>query len=311
MQVIKCSASAIDFYRHCSFAYFMKYILGMEYQTGKAAIQGNIVHKTFNWMSKLKKRNKTNIDPMFLLDRSWDKHIKRNPHLSLRKETTKKNKDTGLFKEAADFRKCRLSIQKIIDDKFYNPYNLNIINSEQWFGIEMPGKEWQCYDQNGCQHQFTVRGFIDLIHEIDHNTIEIIDWKTGIRKDLYIQEDIDESILLQMFQPRLYHMAAYILYPQYKDIIITFYYINDGGPISIPLSQDDIEITISALYRFFEIIRADTLMRRNKSWKCRMCSFNNNGMCQRVWSDLHTLGGEYVEDRYRGLSFKEQLTWGS
>lgn len=310
MRVVKCSASAIGLYNHCPFSYFMKYILGMESKAGKAALQGNIVHKALEWMAKLRKKGKINVDPMWLLDRSWDEHLIAAPEIEIRRVTTRIDKETGGLKEAADFKKCRVAMEVVLDNPYYNPYSLNILDSEQWFALEMPGEEWKCLDQDGKVHQFTPRGFIDLVHEIDHDTIEIVDWKTGKRNEFYTQKPIDEIVLMREIQPRLYHLAAYFLYPKYKNILVTFYYTNDGGPITIAFSQDDLAMTIATLYRFMQTIKKDTLIRRNRSWKCKMCSFDRNGICSRVWSDLHTLGGHYVAERYYQLNYDQQLAIG-
>lgn len=310
MRIVKCSASAIGLYNHCPFSYYLHYILGMESKAGKAALQGSIVHKVLELMTKRQKRKKKNIDPMLLLNHSWDKLTAKYPDIEIRQVTTRINKQTGNLMEAADFKKCRVALETVLNDPFYNPCNLNIVDGERWFALEMPGEEWRCLDKDGKLHQFAVRGFIDLIHELDEETIEIVDWKTGDRKNYYTQQPIDEELLMREVQPRLYHLAAYFLYPKYKNILITFYYTNNGGPITIALSQDDLAMTIATLYRFFTTIKRDTLVRRNRWWTCRMCSFNNNGMCHRIWSDLHTLGGEYVENRYAQLNYKDQLAIG-
>ena len=310
MRVVKCSASAIGLYNHCPFSYFMRYILGMESKAGKAALQGSIVHQALEWMIKLRKRGKTNVEPMWLLNRAWDE-MTAESDIKIRRVTTRIDKETGEFKEAADFKKCRVALEVVLADPHYNPYQIaKPIDAERWFALEMPGEEWKCIDKDGKLHQFAVRGFIDLVQEIDKDTIEIVDWKTGKRKDFYTQKDIDEALLMREVQPRLYHLAAYFLYPQYKNILVTFYYTNDGGPVTIALSQEDVAMTIASLHRFFTTIQKDTLIKRNRWWTCRMCHFNNNDVCCRVWSDLHTLGGEYVEDRYAGITSQQQLEIG-
>lgn len=310
MRVVKCSSSAIGLYNHCQFAYYMRYILGMESKAGKAALQGSIVHQALEWMTNLRKRGKTNVDPMWLLHRAWDEHTSATPEVNIRKVTTRIDKDTGEFKEAADFKKCRIALETIINDQHYSPYKIKPIDCEKWFALEMPGEEWQCFDKDGNIHQFAVRGLIDLVHEIDEDTLEIVDWKTGLRKKFYTQEPIDEMVLMTEVQPRLYHLAAYFLYPKYKNILITFYYSNDGGPVTITFSEDDLTATIAFLYKFMTTVRQDTLMRRNRWWTCKMCSFEQSGICQRVWSDLHTLGSEYIEERYYDLTYEKQLIIG-
>lgn len=282
----------------------------MESRAGKAALQGSIVHRVVEIMAKLRKRNKTDIDPMLLLDKAWDKLTTKSPEIAIRRTTTRIDKETGGFKEAADFKKCRVALETISADTHYNPYNLKILDVEQWFALAMPGEEWQCLDKDGQLHQFTVRGFIDLVHEIDEETIEIVDWKTGIRKNLYTQEPIDEVVLTREVQSRLYHLVAYFLYPKYKNILITFYYTSSGGPVTIALSQDDVAMTIASLHRFFTTISKDTLIRRNRWWTCKMCSFSKNDICSKVWSDLHALGGAYTENRYAKLNCKDQLAIG-
>jgi hypothetical protein len=310
MRVVKCSASAIERYCHCPFSYFMHYILGMESKAGKAALQGSIVHQALDWMAGLRKRGKTNVDPMWLLDRAWDELTAKSPEIEIRRVTTHRDKETGRLKEAADFKKCRIAMEVVLANPYYNPYEVKVIDSERWFAFEMPGDEWKCLDAEGKEHQFTPRGFIDLVHEIDKDTIEIVDWKTGKREEFYTQIPIDETVLMREIQPRLYHLAAYFLYPKYKNILITFYYTNSGGPITITLSHDDLVITVAYLYQFFNAIRQDTLIQRNRHWTCRMCSFNKNDICCRVWSDFCTMGGQYVEDRYAKLSCEDQLAIG-
>lgn len=302
MKVVKCSSSAIGTYYHCSFSYYLHYIVGMESKAGKAALQGSIVHQALEWMAKLKKRGKTNVDPMWLLDRAWNELTEQSPEISIRRVTTRRDKLTGKFKEAADFKKCRIALETILDDKYYNPYNLKILGVEKWFELEIPGEEWECEDKDGKPCQFTVRGFLDLTHEIDRDTVEIVDWKTGKRKSFYSQVPIDEAVLIREVQPRLYHLAAYFLYLGYKNILMTFYYANEGGPVTIALSHDDLSMTLASLHRFFSTITKDTLIRRNRSWKCTMCSYNKDNVCHKIWSELHTSGSEYVESHYGSSS---------
>jgi len=298
MQIKQCSASAIKLYENCSFAYFLHYILGLKSKAGKAALQGTIVHKALEWMAKLKRKGKTNVDPMWLLDRAWEESVVECPEVAIRKVTTRIDKETGNLKEAADFKKCRIAMETVLADEFYNPYNLSPLETEQWFAMELPGKEWECLDKDGGKHQFAVRGFIDLVHEIDSDTIEIIDWKTGVREDLSTREPIDESSLARSIQPRLYHLVAYFLYPQCKNILITFYFTNSGGPITISLSHDDIPVTLGILGRFFRTVKKDTLIQRNRRWTCRMCPYDKGGVCDRIWSDLHVFGSEYIQVKY-------------
>lgn len=310
MRIVRCSSSAIGTYNHCQFSYYLHYLLGLESKTGKAALQGTIIHQALEWMARLKKRGKTNVDPMWLLDRAWDEHTQNSPEIQIRRATTRIDKETGALKEAADFKRCRVALETVLADQFYNPYLLDVLEAEQWFSLEMPGEEWKCSNDEGEEKQFTVRGFIDLVREIDKDTLEIIDWKSGNRTNFHTQEQIDEKVLMREVQPRLYHLAAFFLYPQYKNILITFYYANSGGPITIALSRNDLISTVEFLYDFLRTVKNDTLIRRNKHWTCKLCSFGRNGICDRVWSDLHTSGGDFVKNKYAKLTYEQQLAIG-
>jgi hypothetical protein len=136
----------------------MEYILGMESQSGKAALQGSIVHQTLEWMVRLSKRGKTNVDPMWLLHRAWDELVVKSPTISIRKVTTRIDKDTGYYKEAADFKKCRVALEHIMNNPHYNPYSVSkILDVEKWFELKMSGEEWKCLDKDGKEHQFATR----------------------------------------------------------------------------------------------------------------------------------------------------------
>jgi len=288
MQVNKFSASLIDTYKFCAFKYWLTYCLELESSgSGKAATIGTITHKALEWAARLKQRGKTTIDPLWLLDRAWDE----NPHPDLRKFTSK-----GL---SADYKKAKASFFKVIEDEFYNPYNLKIIDAERWFEIELPGPEWEV-KKDGKTKQLAVRGFIDLIHKLSNDTIEIVDYKTGNRKSPFDSKEMDFYNLTKKLQAKIYFMAAKILFPQYKNCVVTFYYTSDGGPTTIGLSNGDVPSILSELYDIFKTIKSDSLIRRNRSWKCKLCNFSKNDVCSIIWSDLNTMGEEYVKIKYKG-----------
>lgn len=291
MQVNKFSSSLIDTYRFCSFKYFLTYILELQSEgSGKAATIGTIVHKALEWAARLKQRGKTTIDPLWLLDRAWDE----NPHPDLRRFTTK-----GL---SADYKKCKMSFFKVVEDPFYNPYKLKVIDAEKWFEIELPGPEWEV-KKDGKTKQLCVRGYIDLIHKLNDNTIEIVDYKTGSRTSPFDKNTMDFYNLTKKLQAKIYFMAAKILYPQYKNLLVTFYYTTDG-PTTIGLSDEELPQILSELFSIFQWIKGDSLIRRNRSWKCKLCPYEKNNNCTRIWSDLSTLGQEYVMDKYYKLNLE-------
>jgi len=37
-----------------------------------------------------------------------------------------------------------------------------------------------------------------------------------------------------------------------------------------------------------------------------MCAYNKNDICTKVWSDLHTHGSEFVEQKYVDMTVEQQ-----
>lgn len=302
MQINRVSASSMSSYKSCNFRYFLDQVLRLEQSSGKAATLGHICHETFELMAKLKKRGKTNVDPQWIFHRAWAHYTNLRPDLDIRRYSKRIRKSTGLPDEMKDYTTTKASVDRVLNDPHYNPYKLKILGAEQAFNIDFPGDEFI----TNLGKQLFQKGFIDLVHEIDLDTIEIVDWKTGEQKDFHTGEKIDFDYLVRSIQPRLYHMAAVLLYPQYKNVIVTFYYTKGDGPISFAIDQHQIMPTIEACLEFKKTVEADTIIKRNRSWKCKTCSYGRSGICDPVWSDTCTHGTEYVKQKYYGLSYKDQ-----
>jgi len=296
MNVSKLSASAIKSYKFCYFQYLLSYILEMESRSGKSAVLGNVVHKALEWIGLLAKRDKQ-IDIEWLIERAWDEIVSQNEHLGL-----KRINRNG---ESADFKFCRICIEKVLDAPPYNPQELKVLDVEKRFDISMPGKIWKT-----PQGQFRITGYIDLVHEIDDNTIEIVDWKTGKRSDYGSTKPKDFYDILKDAQPRIYHFAASQLYPKYSNVIVTFYYINDGGPIMLPYSQDDMIMTVGAIWRVFKKIQNDSVVTRNITWRCpKFCQFGRMNVCDSAWADMSSHGFDFISQKYGKMSVVEQQTY--
>jgi len=302
MQIQRVSASAMNSYPSCNFRYFCDQVLRLGQTSGKAATLGNICHEVFELMARLKMRGKTNVDPYWLFHRAWGYHTGLRPDLDIRRYAKRVNKKTGVPNEMKDYTVTMQSFDRVLDDPYYNPYNLKVIGAEHKFEIDFPGDAFL----TRLGKQLFQKGFIDLVHEIDEDTIEIVDWKTGEQKDFHTGEPIDFDYLIRSIQPRLYHMAALVAFPQYKNVIVTFYYTKGDGPISFALDEQHILPTIETCLKFKDTVEADTVIKRNRSWKCRMCSYDRSGICDPVWSDMCTNGTEYVKQKYYGLSYNDQ-----
>lgn len=85
-----------------------------------------------------------------------------------------------------------------------------------------------------------VRGVIDLLVEDDEDTIEVIDYKTG--KSMSYDKAFNDA------QVRIYAAIVRKLFPQYKNVLVTLYYVRTN-PVTVPLGPEDDELTIKSLQR--------------------------------------------------------------
>jgi hypothetical protein len=168
----------------------------------------------------------------------------------------------------------------------YNPLNRDIVDIEKQFDLELP-YEWAYYlynlNNNVHHGQFSLKGTIDLITKIDDDTLEVIDYKTGKRLNWATGKQKDLESLRNDHQLRMYHYAIYRMY-NIKNLMFTIYYINDGGPYTVPFYESDIPTTIQMIKSKFMDIYTDKdpkriINDRNLNWKCkRLCRFHKDKM---------------------------------
>lgn len=123
-----------------------------------------------------------------------------------------------------------------------------------------------------------------------HNTGQRKDWTTMQEKDYkYLQTDP---------QLLLYYYAISRLYPEFKNVIMTIYFIrpDQGGPFTLFYDDSDKEKFIAMLKDRFQDITANQTPRpldpRRKHFKCqRMCHFYKNN-----WPGTDCNMCQYAED---------------
>ena len=153
---------------------------------------------------------------------------------------------------------------------------------------------------------------------------EIIDWKTGRRLDWATGQEKTQEKLENDPQLKIYYYAIKQLYPDIDHVIVTIYFINDGGPFSVCFENKDLYETESMLRQKFEHIKRCEVPRLSKSWKCsKLCHFGKNSfqnthlpildeyrpeqlanigqpmtMCEQVKHDIQLTGMKEVVDKY-------------
>ena len=255
------SSSMVN-YKFCEMQYFMTYVLGFKSDSGKKAELGTIVHKVMEVIAGLKKCEQDNpkrktiectdevtgkvrikkeelyTDDFLrkLEDLSYNKYVEASNH-----HWTK-----------GDRKEVTRLVDIIMEHGVFDPRKRDILEPEPHFDltIDEPWAKYDFVDGQGqhIQGQLAIKGTIDLVTTIDDETIEVIDWKTGMRKDWATGEVKSKEKLQNDPQLLLYHYAISRLYPQYKNVIMTIYYVKDGGPFTMFFDDSDKD-------RFLDILK--------------------------------------------------------
>lgn len=155
--------------------------------------------------------------------------------------------------------------------KYIQRYD-KLLRSRKILGIEKAFNLNFGKDVNGKDIIST--GFIDLVTELDSDTIEIIDHKFGSWVPSF--EEFSDDI-----QVKLYALVAKEVFPEYKEYIITFDYVSKN-PLSIAFTPSENEETKQDIVAKWNQIASPQNVTRTiidgngkdptTSWKCKaMC----------------------------------------
>jgi ATP-dependent helicase/DNAse subunit B len=279
-------SSSYNTFDNCQMQYFLNYVLGLEYRATLKATLGNVIHKALECLALQKKCQQEGLrvfnddafgkvkisecDPDCLIERSFDWHRKNFTHDD--------------WDNSADLKFCRKYMHEALtfDGGRYDPRNRKVIEAEQRFDFEIE-KSWAkyCYIlPNGkkLEGNLSLKGTIDLITEVRPGVLEIIDWKTGKHRTNFATGKVkDFHGLMDDPQLRMYHYAAHQLYPEIKHIIMTIYYIQAGGPFTLPLGPEDFAKTEDMIKNQFERVQRVTRPQLNPAppWSSRPNKFTN------------------------------------
>jgi len=136
----------------------------------------------------------------------------------------------------------------------------------------------------GIEHKFEydvagvrIKGFMDLVREIDEETLEVYDYKTGKSAMGYDKARTDIQVLM-------YYMAARDHFPQYKYVIVTLDYLQKK-PVTIPLDdkvRTKIERRLQAAWRRIKNCTSPARIKSETHWVCRC--FCDRQECDRLWT---------------------------
>lgn len=291
-------SSSVGALEWCEQKYFLSYVLGIPELSNKAADKGTIVHKVMEVFATAKKSKQEGLSSfqddvlgeIQLKDCNNAKDITTRVYQALSKEITH-----HIWKEE-DFKFCLEQVNNIIKHNkgVFDPRKRNVLDVEKYFDIDF-SDSWAKYnfEINGKKYKgnLAIKGTIDFITELDSDSIEVIDYKTGSRKNWATQElKSYEYFQNKDFQLRLYHYALSLLYPQYKNIIITIFYSRDGGPFTLVYTEEDKEKTKKLIRDKYQEIQRVSRPKLTKDWRCKtVCHFGKNcleGSSQTICSEV-------------------------
>jgi len=300
----------------CQMQYFMTYVLGYSSPSGQKAEIGTMVHKVMECLANLKKAEQdlkgrqTKLsftdDAVGLIEVHKNDLRKKSLIESLIETSYQHYKKTSIHKWPPRFRKdvVNLTYQILSWSKgAFDPRNRNILYPEPHFDITID-EPWAAFEGkdtegNPVKGQLGIKGTIDLVTTVDDNTIEVIDWKTGQRKNWATGAEKDLAALRNDPQLLLYYYAISHMFPQYEHAIMTIFFVRDGGPFSLCFDPSDRDRFLDMLKkRFLEIkgnVTPQPLNYRDHAtkpnWKCsRLCHFYKNN-----WPGTNTRMCNHVE----------------
>ena len=266
MPIVYFRSSSFNSHRTCPMQFYSEYILGLRGQGGKKADKGTITHKILEITALCKKAAQEgkkiiddedigevftdNYEPEYLNSigaRVYEHYTNMFNYHTGKNAWTKK-----------DFEDCLSWAWKALKfrDGMYDPRKRDVVDAEPHFDFEID-KPWAKYnyEEHGLSGNLQLKGTIDLIADVGDGVYEVIDWKTGQRKDWATGKEYTQENLFYNPQLRLYHYACKHMYPDVHTFLMTIYFINTGGPFTVHYQDSDLEETESIIRDRFEKIR--------------------------------------------------------
>lgn len=328
MIVTYLRSSSYGTHSMCEQQYFIEYNLGLRGPSGQKADKGTIVHKVMEILADIAvacSKGEMHIQDDIvgeistldhnvedITEKVYEFYSTRTPHHTWK---------------SIDLKHCKKWIEKAltVQGGNFDPRNQRIIQPEQKFDLVIE-KPWAYYEySDDLKGYLSIKGTIDLIAQPNENTIEIIDYKTGKRLDWATGEEKTFGKLEKDPQLRMYHYAASKLYPDIDHIIVSIYFINDGGIFSMNYDKSQLPETEDMIRKKFERIKACKRPKLTRSWKCtKLCHFGKNyfdepiieyrhghvcekgtpmTMCEQIRHAIDIAGMETTIDKYQAEGY--------
>jgi ATP-dependent helicase/DNAse subunit B len=327
--VLYFRSSSMTQWDYCQLSYYITYVLGYQQPGQKKSNLGTIVHKTLECLAQAKKRLQLGENRgMKILDSELGE-------VKFTKKSLYSNKfvhdilgkaycyyvdhdKINDYHPTDDYEFCKQMVYNCLDyngSTFYDPRNMQIVAPEKSFNLPIM-EDWAEFDYQGVKQRLHVKGTMDLITEASPSTLEYVDYKTGQRLDWATGQVKTYDKLQNDLQLLLYYYAMSKIYPNYDHIIMTIFFLRDGGPFSLCFDRSDEEKFLKRLKdRFFEIKDSNMVKPINPTrndFRCkRLCHYyktnwpgTNTRMCNHVEDTIKTYGIEYAGEQLKAPGFE-------
>jgi hypothetical protein len=201
-------------------------------------------------------------------------------------------------------------------DGIFDPRKRTIVEAEPHFEFEIDQPwaqyEWDLPSGEKISGNLAIKGTIDLITTHPGGIMEVVDWKSGARKNWALPDNISRKTYKKLctdFQLMLYHYAVKRMYPEAKQVIVSIFFIRDGGPYTMCFDDMTLDETLVRLQERFQEIANCTFpaMRdvNQRDFRCtKLCDYykmtapNGDNMCKFIHDKIGKIGIEEVTKKY-------------
>lgn len=312
---------------YCQMSFFICYNLGYQQPGQKKSNLGTVVHKVLECLAQCKQRLQYGEKPGMRIEdgdvgtiKFTKKSLMSNKFvlkiLDLCYDHYTINDTNNQYDRDKDYDFCRRMVDACLEHNNgqFDPRLMRITAPEKSFVIPVE-EPWGTFDYEGEQVTLCLKGTMDLITEAAPDTLEYVDYKTGQRKNWATGEVKTYEKLHDDPQLLLYYYAITKLYPQYDNIVMTIFFLRDGGPFSLCFEKSDNDRFMKMLEaRVKEIRSAKTVKPINAArndFRCKiLCHYyktkwpgTDKRMCNHVEDEIKTYGIEVAADMLKKPGF--------
>lgn len=312
-------SSSLDAYLHCQHRFFLNYNLGIEFDAGDKAKMGTIVHKAMELMGR-KQLCRQNGEASFTDEDLGKTFLADEMNTTLALDLAWAQYSPSLDDPSpTNYKFCAKQIVNIYtwNNGAFTPEKRDIVALETFFDLELP---WATYDYELQGEKFQgnvhLRGTIDCVTRLPDGTLEVIDYKTGTRKDLKSDKVLGYDELKNKIQTRVYHYALSRVF-NLTDLMFTYAWTRDGGPITLFLTKEDLEESEEVLRRLWVEIQHNDKPKLFKNWFCRyVCPYAKHSheksglsLCEHYEREVYRIGA--LETIKRDANLDKTTRYGS